>query len=78
MPNTFEKVKSIISDRLEISGENITLEAKFIDDLGADSLDTYELLQGLEEEFKISIPEDEAQGFETVGQVVKYIDKTTT
>lgn len=72
--STFEKVKEIIIDRLDVDESKIQESSRFIEDIDADSLDTYELLQGLEEEFDISISEDDAQGFKTVGEVVAYID----
>ncbi len=75
MSNTLEKVKAIIVDRLEIDAGNISEESRFVEDLGADSLDTYELLQGLEQEFNISIAEDEAQNFKSVKDIIQYIDK---
>ncbi len=74
MSDTLEKVKAVIVDRLEVDAGKVSLDASFIEDLGADSLDTYELLQGLEQEFSISIAEDEAQNFKTVKDVVQYID----
>lgn len=75
MADTLSRVKSIVVNCLEVDAAKVTAEASFVEDLGADSLDTYELLQGLEEEFGISIAEDEAQNFKTVGQVVAYIEK---
>lgn len=72
--STYDKVKEIIIDRLDVEADKVTEDAQFIEDLGADSLDTYELLQGVEEEFNISISEDEAQGFKKVSEVVAYID----
>lgn len=71
---TFEKVKEIIIDRLDVSEEKVLENAKFIEDLGADSLDTYELLQGVEEEFGIAVSEEDAQNFKSVNEVVAYID----
>lgn len=71
---TYEKVKEIIIDRLDVEETKVTENAKFIEELGADSLDTYELLQGVEEEFGISISEDDAQNFKSVSEVVAYID----
>ncbi len=69
-----EKVKSIIVDQLDVSEDQITLEAKFIEDLGADSLDTVELIMAFEEEFDISIEDEEAEKLTTVGHVVRYIE----
>ena len=69
----FEKVKNIIVDLLQVSEESVTLDAHFIDDLGADSLDLVELIMGIEEEFNIEIPDGEAEKVVTVGDVVEYI-----
>ena len=67
-----EKVKSIVMDRLSKTSDEVTLQASFIDDLGADSLDQTELLMALEEEFNVDI-DDEANTIETVGDAVTYI-----
>ena len=67
-----DKVRRIIMERLSKSDEEVTLEARFIDDLGADSLDVTELLMALEEEFNVDI-DDEANSIETVGQAIDYI-----
>ena len=69
----FEKVKNIIVDLLQVSEESVTLDAHFIDDLGADSLDIVELVMALEEEFDIEIPDSDAEKVVTVGDVVDYI-----
>ena len=69
----FEKVKGIIVEQLGASESSITLEASFIDDLGADSLDIVELIMALEEEFDIEIPDSDAEKVATVGDVVDYI-----
>ena len=68
-----DKIKEIVIDKLGVADGKITLEAKFIDDLGADSLDTVELIMQFEEEFSIEIPDDEAEGLLSVGQAVDYI-----
>ena len=68
-----EKVKEIIIDKLGVENSKITMEAKFIDDLGADSLDTVELIMQFEEEFGIEIPDEEAEDLLSVGQAVDYI-----
>ena len=68
-----EKVKEIIADQLGVKKEEVTDEAKFIDDLGADSLDTVELVMALEEEFGIEIPDEDAEKMVTVGEAIKYI-----
>ena len=69
----FEKVKKIIADKLEIDESRITMDASFRQDLGADSLDTYELIYALEEELGIQIPDEKANEFETVGNAVEFI-----
>ena len=74
MDNTLDKVIEIVIDKLGIESNKVTLEAKFIDDLGADSLDTVELIMQFEEEFKIEIPDEEAEKLVSVGQALKYID----
>ena len=68
-----EKVKKIIAEKLDIEEEKITMEASFRQDLGADSLDTYELIYALEEEMGIQIPDEKANEFETVGNAVEFI-----
>jgi len=75
MSEHFDKVKEIIVDKLGVEDGKITLEAKFIDDLGADSLDTVELIMQFEEEFGIEIPDEDAEGLLSVGQAVDYIDQ---
>ena len=69
----YDKIKEIIIDKLGIDDGKITMDAKFIDDLGADSLDTVELIMQFEEEFSIEIPDEEAEGLLSVGQAVDYI-----
>jgi len=69
-----DRVKKIIRDQLSVTDEQITPEASFIDDLGADSLDQVELVMALEEEFGNDIPEEEAEKLQTVGSVIKYVD----
>ncbi len=73
MSEHYDKIKEIIIDKLGIDDGKITMDAKFIDDLGADSLDTVELIMQFEEEFSIEIPDDEAEGLLSVGQAVDYI-----
>ena len=68
-----EKVKGIIVEQLGVSDSSVTMEASFIDDLGADSLDIVELVMALEEEFDIEIPDADAEKVTTVGDVVDYI-----
>jgi acyl carrier protein len=74
---TFEKVKEIIVEKLGVSADEVTLEAIFIDDLGADSLDTVELVMAFEEEFGIEIPDEDAEKILTVNDAVEYIDEKT-
>jgi acyl carrier protein len=69
----FDKVKKIVADQLSVDPEQVTPEASFANDLGADSLDTVELVMALEEEFDIEIPDEAAEGIATVGSAVKYI-----
>jgi len=68
-----EKVKSIIVEQLGVDANEVTPEASFVDDLGADSLDTVELVMALEEEFETEIPDEEAEKITTVQQAVDYI-----
>ena len=69
-----DKIKTIITEQLGVSPEKVTPQASFVDDLGADSLDTVELIMALEEEFEIEIPDEEAQKIKTVGDTIKYIE----
>ena len=68
----FDKLKEIIADKLSVNEDEITMESTFIDDLGADSLDIVELIMALEEELEMEIPDEDAEGFKTVGDVVEY------
>lgn len=68
-----EKVKEIIVDQLGVDAEEVSVEASFIEDLGADSLDTVELVMALEEEFNMEIPDEEAEKIKTVGDAIDYI-----
>jgi acyl carrier protein len=68
-----ERVKEIIVDQLGVSADQVTPEAKFIEDLGADSLDTVELVMALEEEFDIEVPDDEAEKLLAVNDVIAFI-----
>ncbi len=72
--SSFDKVKEVIMDKLGADEDKITAEASFVDDLGADSLDTVELIMQLEEEFGMEIPDEEAEKLTTVGSAVDYID----
>ena len=73
----FDKLKEIIADKLSVNEDEITMESTFIDDLGADSLDIVELIRALEEELEMEIPDEDAEGFKTVGDVVEYITEHT-
>ena len=70
-----EKFKEIIVDRLGVDPNEITDDASFIDDLGADSLDTVELVMAFEEEFNLEIPDEDAEKLTTVGSALKYLEK---
>ena len=70
-----EKVKDIIVDQLSVNAEQVNPDAKFIEDLGADSLDTVELVMAFEEEFSIEVPDEEAEKLQTVGDVIAYVEK---
>ena len=73
MDELFERIKKIIAEKLEVEEDKITLEASFRQDLGADSLDTYELVYGIEEEMGITIPDEKANEFETVKDAYDFI-----
>ena len=73
----FDKLKEIIADKLSVNEDEITMESTFIDELGADSLDIVELIMALEEELEMEIPDEDAEGFKTVGDVVEYITEHT-
>ena len=73
--STFDKVKDVIVDKLGVEEDSIKSEAHFVNDLGADSLDTVELIMEFEEEFGIEIPDDDAEKITTVGSAVEYIKK---
>ncbi len=70
-----EKVKKMIVDQLGVSESEVVPEAKFIDDLGADSLDIVELIMALEDEYGIEIPDEDAEKIETVGDAIRYIEE---
>ena len=72
-----EKVKDIIVEQLGVNPEQVTEKASFIEDLGADSLDTVELVMAFEEEFSVEVPDEVAETLKTVGNVVDYIEKKT-
>ena len=70
-----EKVKEIIVEQLGVEPSAVTTDAKFVDDLGADSLDTVELVMALEEEFSLEIPDEDAEKIASVGDAIKYIEE---
>jgi acyl carrier protein len=76
MSDTAERVKKIVVEHLNVDADKVTEGASFIEDLGADSLDTVELVMAFEEEFGIEIPDDAAESIVTVGDAVKYIEKS--
>lgn len=73
MDELFQKIQKLIAEKLEIDAEKVTLEASFRGDLGADSLDTYELVYAIEEELGVSIPDEKANEFETVRDAYDFI-----
>ena len=75
MSNIDKRVKSVIVKQLGVKEEDVKNDSKFIDDLGADSLDTVELVMGLEEEFDTEIPDEEAEKITTVQQAIDYVNK---
>lgn len=74
MASIEEKVKQIIVDKLGVDEAEVTSEASFQNDLGADSLDTVELIMEFEKEFDISIPDEQAENIQTVGQAISYVE----
>lgn len=76
MSNIAERVKKIIVDKLGVEDSQVTPEASFTNDLGADSLDTVELIMEFEKEFNISIPDEQAETITTVGQAIEYLERT--
>ena len=73
--STFDKIKEVIIDKLGVDESAITEEAHFVNDLGADSLDTVELIMEFEEEFSIEIPDEDAENITTVSSAIKYIEE---
>jgi acyl carrier protein len=73
-----ERVKKVVVEQLGVSEDQVTLEASFVDDLGADSLDTVELVMALEEEFDAEIPDDKAESITKVKDAVNYIEATVS
>ena len=74
MADIEQKVKDIIVEQLNVTPEQVTADAKFIDDLGADSLDTVELVMAFEEEFEIEVPDEDAEKLQSVTDVIAYIE----
>ena len=77
MSDIASKVKAIIVDKLGVDESEVTIEASFTNDLGADSLDTVELIMEFEKEFDIAIPDDQAEKISTVGEAIAYIENNT-
>ncbi len=75
MSDTADRVKMIVVEHLGVEAEEVTEDASFIDDLGADSLDIVELVMAFEEEFSVEIPDDAAETISTVSDAIKYIDE---
>jgi acyl carrier protein len=75
VPSVEERVIEIVCENLGVSKEQVTLSTNFIDDIGADSLDIVELVMELEEEFEITIPDDQAEKIKTVGEAIDYIER---
>ena len=73
-----DKIKSIIAEQLGVKAEEVAPESSFVDDLGADSLDTVELIMALEEEFGVEIPDEDAEKMSKVSDVIKYIEEKAT
>ncbi len=71
----FQKLKTIVVDQLGVNEENVTMEATFVDDLAADSLDIVELIMNIEEEFDLEIPDNDTEKIVSIGDVVKYIEE---
>lgn len=78
MSDVAERVKKIVVEHLGVDADKVKAEASFIDDLGADSLDTVELVMAFEEEFGVEVPDEEAEKLQTVGDVVKYIEANSS
>ena len=74
MAEIVNEVKQIIEDKLGVNAEQITMEASFIDDLGADSLDIVELVMDFEDKFEVDIPDEDAEKMRTVGEAIKYLE----
>lgn len=75
MSDVADKIKKIICEQLDVPEEDVVLEASFVDDLGADSLDQVELIMAMEEEFDVSIPDEDAENIGTVQDAIEYVQK---
>lgn len=75
--STFDRVKKVVVEQLDVNEDEVTQSASFVDDLGADSLDVVELVMGLEEEFDIEIPDEDAEKIATVADAVGYVEEKT-
>ena len=73
--STFDRVRKVVVEQLDVAEDEVTPQASFVDDLGADSLDVVELVMGLEEEFDVEIPDEDAEKITTVQEAVSYIDE---
>ena len=78
MSSIEERVKKIVTEQLGVNEDQVVNSASFVDDLGADSLDTVELVMSIEEEFAIEIPDEEAEQIATLGQAIEFIEKAVT
>ena len=73
--NTFDRVKKVLVEQLDVDEEAVTPPASIVDDLGADSLDVVEIIMGLEEEFDVEIPDEDAEKITTVQQIISYVEE---
>ena len=73
--NTFERVRKVLVEQLDVSEDEVTAAASIVDDLGADSLDVVEIVMGLEEEFDVEIPDEDAEKITTVQEIMNYVEE---
>ena len=73
--DTFDRVKKVLVEQLDVSEDEVTAPASIVDDLGADSLDVVEIIMGLEEEFDVEIPDEDAEKITTVQQIIDYVEE---
>lgn len=73
----FERIRQILCDQLDLEEEKVTMESDIVEDLEADSLDVVDLVMTIEDEFGLEVPDDQIEGFRTVGDVVRYIEENT-